>query len=61
MNDYFIQKDTQKMIIIGCLKKIIRVDFSVRAFPKSKSELPNLEFNEFFCGKRLIHSEKKCK
>ena len=41
-----------------CLKKIIRVDFSRHVLSKSKIGLPNLDFNEFFCRKRLILSKK---
>ena len=40
------------------LKKIIRVDFSTHALPKSKIGLAHLDFKEFLCGERLIHSEK---
>ena len=39
-----------------CLKKIIRVVFSRHAFPKSKIGLPNLDLNELYCDKRLMHS-----
>ena len=41
-----------------CLKKIIRVDSSRHVRPEFKIGLPNLGINEFFCGKRLIHSKK---
>ena len=39
--------------------KIIRADFSKKALPKSKIWLPNFDFNEIVCGKKLIHSEKQ--
>ena len=43
------------------LKKIVRFVFSRCAIPKGKIGLPNLDFNEFFCRKRLLHCEKHVK
>ena len=57
VSDYFIRKDIENEIIICCMEKNIQVDFLRYALPKSRIGLPNLDFNEFYCSKRLIHSE----
>ena len=40
------------------MKNVSQVVFLRHTLPKSKIGLPNLDFNEFFNGKRRIHSEK---
>ena len=57
VSDYFIWKNIWKGIIVCCLKKIGLIDFLRYALLKSKIGLPNLDFSEIFCGKRLIHSD----
>ena len=43
------------------LKKIVQIVFSRRALTKNKIGLPNQNFHQFFCSKRLIHSIKRVK
>ena len=57
VNDYDIRKDIEKEILMGCLKKFVRAGFSKHALPISKTWLSNLDFYQFFCGDRLIHSK----
>ena len=42
-------------------EKIGRTIFEIYLFPRFKIELPNLDFHQLFCSKRLMQSKKRVK